>query len=70
MDDIDRAQDRALHDTQRAIDQARQSIAPLPPCGQCYNCLASLGNGNTFCDGACRDDYDIRKKAEARNGRP
>lgn len=70
MDIFDQAPQREERDRDIAIAAARKSITPLPPCGQCYNCLASLGNGHTFCDGACRDDYDIRKKAEARNGRP
>lgn len=65
MADIcDRASDRELIDTERAIAAARAPLAYEPvACGHCYNCDEPVGDGLRFCDECCRDDYQARKAA-------
>ena len=70
MDDIDRAQDAA--EFMREIDLIHESErreATLAAVGVCHNCEASVPAGARFCDRDCRDDYESRKRGEARRGR-
>jgi len=69
MDDIDRAQERdqLLRDI-ALIEANHHRPPPTPPIGRCYNCESSVPPGVRFCDLDCRDDYDARKRAEARRG--
>ncbi len=64
-DIIDKANDRAALDLQRALAAAARAAPPLPYVGQCYNCEASLPPSMRFCDGDCCRDYEKRQRAEA-----
>lgn len=67
-DIIDMANDRAEMDLQRALDAAMHTPPPLPFCGQCYNCEASLPFSLRFCDSDCCRDYEKRRRAEQQRG--
>lgn len=67
-DAADLAADREQQFRDIALAKARTTIATLPPCGQCYNCLSSLPAGVKFCDCDCRNDYQARRSVEARRG--
>lgn len=62
-DIIDAANDRAERDLELALAAARHPVRAEPmPCGQCYNCEASVSPGSCFCDCDCRDDYQARRR--------
>lgn len=67
--------DRASHEEalglEMALAAARQRLTTarvLPVTGKCHNCDEQLDQGERFCDGDCRDDYDHRMKRRAANG--
>lgn len=43
-----------------ALANALHTQDALPPCGQCYNCQATVTAGHRFCDADCRDDHSRR----------
>lgn len=58
-DEIDRANDRAEHDLQRAIDTARQVKPVALQTGECLQCGEALSiAGARWCDAGCRDDWE------------
>lgn len=60
----DLASDREMLDTARAVAAARQPASGAPvPCGLCHNCDEPLGEGLSFCDRDCCDDWEIRQRA-------
>lgn len=64
-DFADLAAEREQIDTARAVAAARQRQAGGPaPCGQCHNCLEPVGEGATFCDADCRDDWQARRRLQ------
>lgn len=69
-DDFDRVQQRCLED-QAEIQRIATSKKPgLVPVGLCHNCGDPvLEPGALFCPGGeCRDDFELRQQARARNG--
>lgn len=68
MDDIDRAQEREQSDREYAISEHLRTAPELPAQGVCYNCQSIVPPGARFCDKDCRDDHDMRKRAEKRRG--
>ena len=65
-DFADLAAEREQIDTALAIAAARVPAAlPPKPCGQCYNCAEPVKSGVTFCDADCRDDWQVRKRAQS-----
>lgn len=65
-DIIDMANERAELDLAISIKAHQRHEPALPYVGQCYNCLTELPEGRRFCDKNCADDYDHRKRLEAR----
>lgn len=65
-DIVDRANDRAEVDLQRALVAALRAAPPMPYVGRCYNCEASLPHAMRFCDADCCHDYERRRRAEGR----
>lgn len=51
----------------RAALSARRPVGPDAE-GECHNCAAPVPAGARFCDQDCRDDWQHRKAARARNG--
>lgn len=62
MDIADLAQEIEHLPVTAAIAAARNHTDTIPPCGQCYNCQASVPDGHRFCDADCRDDYTKRAR--------
>lgn len=46
-----------------------KNIKKLVAVGYCYNCNEGVGQGMTFCDPDCRDDYEADLAAKRRAGR-
>ena len=66
-DIIDRANDRAEQDLDRAVQAARRVSGP-DPVGYCLSCGPDvpLPHPLRWCDGDCRDDW---QKAQSSQGR-
>ncbi len=58
MDDIDRAQERALYDTANAIARAARDIQPGEP-GECDLCGEQSGRLINGACAPCRDKYKL-----------
>lgn len=65
MDQIDKANDRALLENEWAI----LSVRPSDPlvCGSCHWCESICDS--SFCDAECRDFYDRRQKMNKIEGK-
>lgn len=62
-DEADLGNDTADQTLQSYINRVRaQAEYSLVPCGHCYNCDELVQGARLFCDGFCRDDYDLRKR--------
>lgn len=69
MSDIaDMSDDRIQHAIDDGIREARRAKS-LIATGQCFNCAESVPHGYLFCCGECREDWEVREAAKARNGR-
>ena len=66
-DMFDFASEAEQRERERALSAASRSAPVLPAVGSCYNCDSILPDGVRFCDSDCRNDYQRRKQAEARN---
>lgn len=66
MDEIDRAQAREQQDRDSAL---RVRKPQLTLCGICHNCAEPVHRNAEFCDADCREDYELREAARARDGR-
>ena len=66
-DEADRANDRAMLDTELALEavrrRAERQTAISTDAGSCANCGAITGPLIAFCDADCRDDYEARAAA-------
>lgn len=62
-DEIDAAQDHIERTMAATLAAQRAKQDDMPPCGKCYNCGEPLDSELfRFCDIACRDDFQLRKK--------
>lgn len=63
MTDIyDQATEREIRDRELALANIRASAGTQPKLtanGKCYNCAETVGDGATFCDADCRDDWQL-----------
>ena len=65
MTDIyDRASDAEARDRELAIKTQKERAArdTLIPTGRCYFCEGDISAGRLFCDGDCRDDYELEQR--------
>lgn len=72
MDDFDRASELETRERAAAVEAARARAAAearTTPAGSCANCGELLEGDKRFCDQDCRDQYERRARARARNGR-
>lgn len=75
-DPFDRATEIEIRERDSAVAAARDQCARDDAArllragpGLCQNCQALILFG-LYCDMDCRDDYELRAKARARNGSP
>lgn len=69
-DFLDDASEAEIQYRDRCIGNARRQSRALPSNGHCYYCNAETENGVRFCDGDCRDWWELEQEANRRhNGR-
>lgn len=62
MDEIDRAQERTEQFMNHSLGKLAATPALPAPTGACFNCQASVSDGERYCDSDCRDDWQHRQK--------
>jgi hypothetical protein len=62
MDELDQAAILEADFVARSIEANRKTINKLQARGTCYNCAEEVAGQQLFCDGHCREDYQIRTK--------
>lgn len=68
-DEVDIANDRAMEDTERAINAARSQMRPSEPTDMCSNgCGEKSASHSRWCSPDCRDDYEHRKRMKRIGG--
>lgn len=69
MDQVDVANDQALDETARALDNMKRSFVKMQPNGMCRYCEDSVSNDRLFCDSWCRDQYENEQRQLRQMGR-
>lgn len=46
------------------------ALKSIPSSPNCLHCGEAISNGSRWCDSQCRDNWQTRLAAAARNGRP
>lgn len=59
MDIFDMATAVEERDRALAIQAARKPVVSAKANGRCLNCNAQLEKGSRWCDGDCRDDWEL-----------
>jgi hypothetical protein len=65
MDIIDRANEIVDITVNAKISLSHAAPPEVEPAGVCLNCSAPVPDGQRWCDGDCRDDWQARRNRKA-----
>lgn len=72
MDEVDYANELADRFLQARLQEHANRLSHAVsayPVGECRNCATKLDDGRPFCDSDCMQDWNLRFKANKRNGK-